>query len=111
MSEIRPKQNDSPGQCTILGLSHFPCHLTDILAYEHIIDSIPQSHGPVNDPLVRIRPKGLKEILVERGPVFERDGKIVVRGERLQRLFDTKEGYGFVKIIWRRPGPAGSHAN
>jgi hypothetical protein len=66
-----------------------------------------QPHGPINDPLVRIRPEGLDEILVERGPVFERDGSIIVRGERLRKLFDTKEGYGFVKIIWRHGEASG----
>jgi hypothetical protein len=58
-------------------------------------------HGRISDPPVRIRPEGLKEILVERGPVLERDREIVVKGRELGRLFRTREGYGLVKIVWR----------
>lgn len=60
--------------------------------------------GSIDDPLVRLRPGVLEEVLVERGPAFERGGEIVVRGRELKRLFGTRPGFGLVKIIFRH-GP------
>jgi hypothetical protein len=57
--------------------------------------------GPVDDPLVRLQPSDVENILVERGPAFGRDGEITVTGRTLKRLFGSERGFGLVKIIWK----------
>lgn len=57
--------------------------------------------GPVDEPLVRLKPEVFEQVLVERGPAFERGGEIVVQGKELQRLFGTSAGFGLVKVIFR----------
>jgi hypothetical protein len=51
-----------------------------------------QPLGPSDDPLVRLRPDDIEEVLVARGPVFERGGEIVI----------PKQGsHGLSKVIIR----------
>lgn len=47
--------------------------------------------GPAQDPLVRLTPEQIGEVLVERGPAFMKKG-----GTELQI-----PGYGLVKFIWK----------
>ena len=55
--------------------------------------------GPLDDPLVRIRPSEFETIVVQRGPAFQRGEEIVVQGRTLRRLFGTARGFGLAKII------------
>lgn len=60
--------------------------------------------GPVNDPLVRLKPDAFEEVIVDRGPALERNGEIVVQGKELERLLGSRAGFGLVKVIVRH-GP------
>ncbi|MEM7046025.1 MAG: hypothetical protein AAF442_00015 [Pseudomonadota bacterium] len=48
-----------------------------------------QPVGAIDDPLVELRPDELEKLIVERGPAFERDGVVTIKGR----------GYGLVKVI------------
>lgn len=47
--------------------------------------------GPVNDPLVRLQPEDIGDVLVARGPAVLKNGEIAVEGK----------GFGLVKFIFR----------
>ena len=63
--------------------------------------------GPLDDPLVRIRPSEFETIVVQRGPAFQRGEEIVVQGNALKKLFGTRRGFGLAKIIFKH-GPKSS---
>lgn len=71
-------------------------------AYDRVLAS---PRGPVDDPVVRLRPEDIGEVLIERGPAkFEdKDGSLIVR----------PGGYGLLKIIWKHGeksgAPEGTH--
>jgi hypothetical protein len=60
-------------------------------AYDEVLAA---PHGAPNDPLVELRPTDIERVLVERGPVREKNGEIQVR-------WKGQKGYGLVKVIWR----------
>lgn len=47
--------------------------------------------GPAHDPLVRLTPEEIGDVLVERGPAFQKQGSAEL----------TLKGFGLVKIIWK----------
>lgn len=57
-------------------------------AYDAVRDS---PIGPADDPMVRLRPSDIDEILVQRGVAVERAGEIVIPGR----------GYALVKFIFK----------
>lgn len=57
-------------------------------AYDLVLE---EPIGPANDPLVRMTPEGIGEVLVERGPAFQKQGSADIK----------VGGYGLVKIIWK----------
>lgn len=57
-------------------------------AYDLVLE---QPIGPANDPLVRMTPESIGEVLVERGPAFQKQGSAEIK----------VGGYGLVKIIWK----------
>ena len=63
--------------------------------------------GPLDDPLVPIRPSEFETIVVQRGPAFQRGEEIVVQGKALKKLFGTRRGFGLAKIIFKH-GPKSS---
>ena len=65
--------------------------------------------GAIDDPLVRLRPEVIEDVLVERGPAFLKGEDIIVRGREIGRLFGSKAGFGLAKIIFRH-GPRSSKA-
>lgn len=67
-------------------------------AYDQVLA---QPIGRADDPVVRLSPGDIEDVLVSRGPVIERDGEIVVQGRALQRETGSGRGFGLVKIIWR----------
>jgi hypothetical protein len=52
--------------------------------------------GPVNDPMVRLTPEEIGEVIVERGPVWQ-------KGEAEIRV----GGFGLVKFIWKHGEKSG----
>ena len=63
--------------------------------------------GPLDDPLVPIRPSEFETIVVQRGPAFQRGEEIVVQGNALKKLFGTRRGFGLARIIFKH-GPKSS---
>jgi len=45
--------------------------------------------GPIDDPLVELRPSEIERVMAERGPVFEKDGELLIKGR----------GFGLVKVV------------
>ncbi|TWA74175.1 hypothetical protein FBZ82_101190 [Azospirillum brasilense] len=59
--------------------------------------------GAPDNPLVELRPSDIERVLVERGPVREKDGEIQVR-------WKGQRGYGLAKVIWRHGEEAAAEA-
>lgn len=57
-------------------------------AYDLVIE---EPIGPVNDPLVRLTPEEIGDVLVERGPAFYKKGSAEL----------NVGGFGLVKFIWK----------
>lgn len=66
-------------------------------AYDIVLE---QPVGPSNDPVVRLTPKEIGDVLVERGPAFQKQGSAEMK----------IGGFGLVKFIWKHGEKSKTHA-